>query len=452
MEEKKEPKINKKKIIIIVSILAGVVLIGASVFLVVRFINGGKQIAKEIDKLSENVPVIDLDDKLGEIVSNVSAEEEATTKEAETEVVEETEAVTEAATGEAGEEQSEAETEAVIDYANVDWWGVLEQVMLAGNTEELDWEAITNVLLYTDSPDESQIEILMNEIKKADNYDSIDWSAKADFSVGVVTETYTEPVTENIITSAGSSQKVTLEDMLLIDKNASSTGDYRLGNTWFNRSTIMDDVMPVKNQWIKDNFGTSFTFNGINFRWDETAQYFYWEKLYGSIHYMTSTTTSIEGYYIDNFYSYRIADYLGFYGTDYEMYMNEEALNDKIYLAIGAWQAPKMTVENPKENNLTYLRQLGWTDVVEEEGIDKLWTYESPEGVPAYVNEDGHLGIYVKYPGDEKESLCYFTIEEYNNLINNNTWTVYSKSGYSGLEGQAIEDMQQYIKKYVCIS
>ena len=71
MEE--NTKNNKKKIIIIASVIAGVILIGLTAFGVVKLIEGGKKIAKEVDKFAENIeennPVIDLGDKIDEIVS-----------------------------------------------------------------------------------------------------------------------------------------------------------------------------------------------------------------------------------------------------------------------------------------------------------------------------------------------------------------------------------------------
>ena len=75
------------------------------------------------------------------------------------------------------------------------------------------------------------------------------------------------------------------------------------------------------------------------------------------------------------------------------------------------------------------MSELGWVEAVHpDDDISRSWTLESPEGIPAYMYEDGHLAIYVLYPGDEKEKLCYFTIEEYNELVQNNNWRISSYS------------------------
>lgn len=447
MEENK--KNNKKKIIIIASVIAGIVLTGLIAFGVIKLIEGGKKIAKEVDNFAQNIedntPAIDLGDKIGEIVSNVSDDEEDTE-----EVTEETtEETTENVTEEVTEPATEAPTEEQMNYDNVDWFAILDHVMYANNSDELDWDTIFN--LYIADPSEEEQEILLNEIKKADNYNTIDWNAKydwGDISGGVVVEdiVVVEPATE-----APLSEEEKLAQQLKWDKGSYGKDYYQEENqTIYIHRTKDDIVMQTKNAWIKENFGTSFTYNGYEFGWDETNQIYYWVYKYGNIHYMTSTSTSILGQYYRNFYSYRIADYLGFYGTDFVGYQNEVSLNDEIFIWDGVEE--KMTVENPKANNVTYLKQLGWTDVVEDDGVDRWWDYESPEGVAAYVGENGYIRIYVKYPEDEKESLCDFTIEEYNDLINNTNWTVRSQSGKFGWAGEDQADWDPFIKRYVVIS
>lgn len=263
-----------------------------------------------------------------------------------------------------------------------------------------------------------------------------------------MTEIQTEPVT-----TVPQSQKPPLERLLEIDKGSYATGSYKdaNGTIIYNNRSKDDQVMQEKNKWIKENFGTSFTYSDIEFRWCEEQQTYYWIYKYGNIHFMTSTSTSMIGYYYRNFYSFRIADYLGFYGTDFALYKNQEALEDEIFIPEISYRDAKMTVEDPCGNNVEYLKQLGWTDVVKEDNVTKMWSYESPEGVPAYVWEDGYIAIYVKYPEAEKEELCYFTIEEYNELINNKTWTVCSRNGSRGFEGEPQEEWEKYIKRYLKI-
>lgn len=461
MEENK--KNNKKKIIIIASVIAGIVLTGLIAFGVIKLIEGGKKIADEVDRFAENIedntPVIDLGDKIDEIVSNVSDEEEET-EETTKPVIEETtedatEKVTEEATEETTEEVTEAPTETPttpqIDYANVDWWAIMGQVMEAGNYEDIDWSLILDAMVRSEGKDESDREIILNEYKKADNFDSIDWNAKDTSFVGPsfgeeVVITSPQPTTQ-----APLSEEEKLAQELKWDKGSFGKDYYQDENkTMYLHRSKDDVVMQTKNAWIKENFGTSFTYNGYEFGWDETNQIYYWIYKYGNIHYMTSTSTSILGQYYRNFYSYRIADYLGFYGTDYVGYHNEEALNDEIIMWSNVEE--KMTVENPEANNVAYLKQLGWTEVVEDDGIDRWWEYTTPEGIGAYVYEDGYINIYVRYPEDTKENLCKFTIEEYNDLINNTNWTVHSQSGKFGWAGEDQSEWEPFIKKYVVIS
>lgn len=383
MEENKN---KKKKIIIIVSVIAGVILIGLTVLGVIKLIEGGKKIAKEVDKFAENIeenkPVIDLGDKIDEIVSNVSDGEE------------ETEKITEKITEEATEEFTEPETEAPT-------------------------EPVTEA--PTEAPTSPEYDYTFEEVI----------------------------ITIQPTTKAPLSEEEKLAQQFKWDKGSFGTDFYQEGNTsiFINRSKD-DAVMQAKNAWIKENFGTSFTYNGYEFGWSETNQVYYWVYKYGNIHYMTSTSTSILGQYYRNFYSYRIADYLGFYGTDFVGYQNEASLNDEIFI----WQdrEEKMSVENPEANNVAYLKQLGWTEAVEDDGVDRMWEYESPEGVSAYVWDDGYIAIYVKYPEDEKENLCYFTIEEYNELVNNTNWTVHSQSGKFGW-GDDPSDWKPFIKRYLVI-
>lgn len=461
MEENK--KNNKKKLIIIIAVAAGILLIGVTSFFVARLINGGKKLAKEVnkvvEKIEENTIAIELGNNTNENPSDASSDEEKNESSTEKLTEEVTEEATEAETESVTEVETEAPTEAPakapampqIDYDNVDWFAVLDQVFLADNVDELDWEAITNVLINNSQPTGNEREILLNEIKKSDNYDSIDWNAK--YEPGeIVTGNYEEVIiTNQPTTEAVLSEEDKLAQQLKWDKGSYGKNYYQEENkTIYINRTKDDIVMQTKNAWIKENFGTSFTYNGYEFGWDETNQLYYWVYKYGNIHYMTSISTSILGQYYRNFYSYRIADYLGFHGTDYIGYHNEESLKDEIFILDGMEE--KMTVENPEANNVAYLKQLGWTDVVEDDGVDRWWEYESPEGVPAYVWEDGYIAVYVRYPEDSKENLCEFTIEEYNDLINNTNWTIHSQSGKFGWGDEDQSEWEPFIKKYLVIS
>ena len=451
MEENK--KNNKKKIIIIASVIAGVILIGVTVFGVLKLIEGGKKIADEVDKFAENIednnPVIDLEDKIDEIVSNVSDDEEETEEVTEKVTEEVTEEATEPLTEAATEAPTEAQTEAPqIDYANVDWWAIMGQVMEASNYEAIDWSLVFDAMVRSEGKDETDRELILNEYKKADNFDSIDWTAKDTSFVGPsfgeeVVITTTQPATKP------ESNKTTTEEMLLMDEFADENGFYNDENGTCYVGSLKKELLPMKEQWIKENFGTSFTHNGVEFGWDEENGY-YWIRKVGEIHYMTSTSTYRTEYNCRKVFSYRIADYLGFYGTDSVRYHSEASLNDSMF--IWSSETDFCTVTDVYANNFKYLSELGWVEAVHpDDDISRSWTLESPEGIPAYMYEDGHLAIYVLYPGDEKEKLCYFTIEEYNELVQNNNWRIGSYSFSSGFEFEPQEDWQKHIKKYVII-
>ena len=395
MEE--NTKNNKKKIIIIASVIAGVILIGLTAFGVVKLIEGGKKIAKEVDKFAENIeennPVIDLGDKIDEIVSNVSDGEEETEKITE----EQTEVVTEEDTEPETEAPTEAPTTQQIDYANVDWWAIMGQVMEAGNYEDIDWSLILDAMVRSEGKDESDRKIILNEYKKADNFDSIDWNAKDTSFVGPsfgmeVTITTTQPAVKP------QTKPLTLEDKLMMDELADENGFYNDENGSCYVGSLQDELLPMKEQWIKENFGTSFTHNGVEFGWDEENGY-YWVRKVGEIHYMTGTSTYRTEYNCRKVFSYRIADYLGFYGMDSTRYHSEASLNDSMFL----WDVETdfTTVTDVYANNFKYLSELGWVEAVHpDDDISRSWTLESPEGIPAYMYEDGHLAIYVLYPGD----------------------------------------------------
>ncbi|MGN0374978.1 MAG: hypothetical protein ACI4EN_05705 [Butyrivibrio sp.] len=350
-------KKNKRKIIIITSALLTAIIIGVIVSVFCR-----------TDNNKTDTDIVALNDETEQETQSPKTEKEPET-EAETEP--ETEAETEP---EDSFTEPEIETSVVAerDYQNVDWVAVLEQVIGAGNAEEINWDE------------------------------------KSWFSVGVVTE----DVPDN---NGGITQnKPTLEQLLEIDKGTYDKIFYtdENGVTYSNCQSIDSEVMKAKNAWIKDNFGTAFKYNGIEFGWDSANEAYYWVYKYGKIHYMTSTSTSMEGQYYRNFYAYRIADYLGFYGKDFALYNNQDALmQDEFFVGM---QDTKMTVDDPVGNNISYLKQLGWVEAEEQDDVEKYWSYESPEGVPAYIRSDGTIAVYIKFPEDDKDKVYSFTIEEYN--------------------------------------
>lgn len=243
-------------------------------------------------------------------------------------------------------------------------------------------------------------------------------------------------------------EPLTLEEKLLVDEMADENGEYKYNGYTERISYYSDEIMAAKNKWIKENFGTSFTFNGIEFKWSEENQLYFWVQIERKLYYMTSTTTYRDEYCCHEYYSYRIADYLGFYGTDSARYLSEDSLYDRIML----WNYDPYfaTVTDICENNLKYLLQLGWTQVYDEGDVEKDWSLESPEGVPANLCGDGRIALYMVYPG-EKETTYYFTINEFNEFLNNNEWRIGTRTGARGWAFEAEEDLQKYIRKYVIV-
>lgn len=441
-----EKKDNKKKIIIISSIVASVVIIGLISWFIVTAIDKGQEfvdgVSDSVNNIAEKVPSLDLD---------ITLESETTT---------ELETTTEQPT-------TEEPTTAKVEIETIDPNADPFTAVVAGSYTDEDYEYYVKIRTYengakryvyhVDSENKdyefSKIEempevALLDLAEKLENDGSIIISGGGSVVAGDIT--VVEPTTKapTVLT-----EEEKLANCLEIDKWSYETGYYQKdGVTTYNIRYKDDIVMKAKNEWIKENYGTSFVHNGIEFYWDGVNQLYYWVNKYGSIHYMTSTSTSIIGQYCRNFYSFRIADYLGFYGTDYALYHSEDALNDEIWELQGFRGDDKMTVDNPYNNNLAYLKQLGWVEVAKEDGVTKDWSLESPEGIPARISSSGHISIWIKYEGDEREETYEFTIEEYNEFFKNKSWKVSTRSGSRGLEGTDQANWDKYIRKYLVIS
>lgn len=241
-------------------------------------------------------------------------------------------------------------------------------------------------------------------------------------------------------------KELTLEEKLLIDQNADKNGSYKYNNVIYNRGLYLKETTAAKNQWIKENFGTSFSHNGIEFRWDEKQKTYYWICVNATLHYMTSTTTSREEYRYRNAYSYRIADYLGFYGTDHSNYHNEDVLYD--YVDNIDSHVKYNSIDGIYENNYKYLKELGWEDVESTPELTKDWTLKSPEGVPAYMTEDGYIKIYISYEG-KKEQVYTFTIEAYNEFIQNTNWRTRCYKGKRGYAFVSQDQWESFMRMYI---
>ena len=106
---------------------------------------------------------------------------------------------------------------------------------------------------------------------------------------------------------------------------------------------------------------------------------------------------------------------------------------------------------NQVENNDFYLKQLGWVETEPAENAAKFWKYETPEGIPASIESDGFISIYIKDPTKDYSVINYFTIDEYNEFVSSNTWTVHTDYSYVGFAGTSTDDWNLVIKKYIVV-
>ena len=406
-----EQKDNNKKNIIISLILISILVIGLISWFIVSTRDKGETI------------VCNESDTVKNVAENITSSELESTKE-----------------NKITEEQM-TEKESTLDNTTTE-----EQT-----TEEESILEETTIEQTTDKDETTGNTTIVAE--KENSSDEATFEYESGFIIGAITQ------------SSTTAPKVPTEEEILAESLEIDKGSYKYGyyekedKTIYNIRSKDDIVMKEKNKWIKKNYGTCFTHNGIEFYWDESNQAYYWIYNYGRIHYMTSTTTSTIGQYYKNFYSFRIADYLGFYGTDYDLYHSEEALYDgidELNIEYGSNETDEMTVDNPYKNNFAYLKQLGWTEVDESDGVSRHWSFESPEGIPASFsctqNEDYFISIYIKYPQNVEEKMYNFTIEEYNDLVRNSNWKICTKSGKMGWQFEDPEEWKPYIRKYLLIS
>ena len=422
---------NKKKIIIIVATVLAVSIIGSIVsVLCLRNNKPDTGIVVSNDEIeTENE---------SEYFAKIEIKIPETEAEPETEPETETEIETIELETKIEEQFTESETEISVadnrDYSDVDWCSILEQVFMAEDTEDINWDVITEILSNTLEPNQEEINTILSEIKKSDYYNYIDWEAKSIHIIGVTSNSH-ETETETV-----KPVEVSLEELKERDKEYYKNG-------WY---TCDDKVLKAKNEWIKNNFGTSFTQNGIDFVWDSDKELYYWVYKYRKIHYMTGTDTYTTEWYYRNFYSYRIADYLGFYGKDFILYQNQDALEE---FEVHVWldDCYGATVTDQVENNDFYLKQLGWVETEPAEKGTKFWKYETPEGIPASIASDGFISIYIKDSTKDYSVKHYFTIDEYNEFVRSNTWTVHTDYSYVGFAGTSTDDWNLVIEKYIVV-
>ena len=399
---------NNKKKMIILTMAAGMIGILFTVIMVNKINDGGKKVTKETEGTtitevaSETINMNDRNE-----ANNVIEDETENICEAETESTIELETEPET--------QVEETTEAVVE-----------------NTTEKTTEAKKETVEETTTGSSSG----KTEYIVLDNGERI--------PIG-------EPFVSTVIITSGSNQKkeLTIQEKLLIDEFANEEGRYKYNDMNYNRWSFKDEVLEQKNKWIKEKFGTNFTHNGITFGWNEELKAYYWVDKYDTIHYMTSTSTYREEYFCKKNYSLRIADYLGFYGTDSPRYHNEDSLYDSA--SVTDFNAQFKTVTDAYANNAKYLTELGWIEVVSDDEVARHWDFDTPEGLPASIESNGYISMYIKHSGDEKETLTYFTIEEYNEFVSNNTWKVSSYRGAIGFSYEPQENWSKFIRKYVIV-
>ena len=422
---------NNKKKMITLTMVVGIIGIIFTVIMVNKINDGGRKSTKETEStiITEvNSETVNMNDR--NEVNNVLENETENICELETEATTELETEPETQIEETTELKTELETEPETEpETQIEETTELVVENTTEATTEAKKETVEEITTSSSSGKTEYIELENGEI----------------IPIG---EGYFTTVT--VITGSNNNKKeLTIEEKLLIDEFANEEGRYKYNDMNYNRWSFKDEVLEQKNKWIKETFGTNFTHNGITFGWNEELKAYYWVNKYDTIHYMTSTSTYRDEYFCKKNYSVRIADYLGFYGTDSVRYHNEDSLYDSA--SVTDFNANFQTVTDVYANNAKYLTELGWTEVICDDGVARDWDFDTPEGLPACIESNGYISMYVKYSGDEKETITYFTIEEYNEFVNNNTWKVSSYRGSRGFSYEPEENWRKYIRKYVIV-
>ncbi len=213
------------------------------------------------------------------------------------------------------------------------------------------------------------------------------------------------------------------------------------------KGTVYTDseLYKQKVQWIRDNFGDTVTCDNVTYTYDPEYSEYTTHNLKDKIHVMTSPSTSkVDNLYYVVRYS-RLADYLGYYGTSFGAYKNPKALMAPFTNDFGVLRSADPGFIS---KNRVYLEKLGWKKpTATEEGFPD-WEYDTPEGIPTGIDNDGYIYIRILYSQESEIKFCKFTIEEYNQFVATHTWSVRS---YVKSVGWAGEELTDRVVKYIYV-
>ncbi|MBQ2982110.1 MAG: hypothetical protein IJD58_08350 [Lachnospiraceae bacterium] len=396
-----EQKDNKKRIIIISSIVASVVIIGLISWFIVTAIDKGQEfvngVSDSMNNIAENIPSLDLDITLE---SETTTELETTTEQPIT------------------EEQTTEESTTV------------DPLTLAVEGSYTDKVANYELCTYIRTYENGAIRYVFISPLDGTFYEIDDPNVVPQWVVDDLLEKIEEDEME-VIKQTTTAPKVPTEEERIANLKEWDKERYDC--------TPNEEIHKLKIQWLRDNYGDKFTCNGMEFTYDSSyADYIAIEKK-NDVHLMTSKTTSIIGYDYYKRRYYRVAEYLGYYGTDHILYNNTEAFEYAHWIESGVDEGT--TAPNAEAINEGYVKELGWTEDIKVSGEYHFWDFISTEEVPVSIYEDGYLTINIKYPTDTKYNKYKFTIEEYNEFVAIHKWIVSSDTSYSGFgSASSVED------------
>ncbi len=316
---------------------------------------------------------------------------------------------------------------------------VVQEIVEAGQEDTFEVESETFSDEQIEAETENQTE---NEI--ASETESVtETEVNKEKTTEKQTESSTKQSFEDWIASVGGVVTVTTtrtESSTTAPKPTLSAEEYAIQNDKKNyKWTPNESLHQKKVQWLREKYGDKFTCNGMEFVYEASYPDFIVNEKYCDVHLMTSATTSTIGY---NYYKrryYRVAEYLGYYGTDHALYNNADAFKYTYIIESGVDEGT--TAPNAEATNEAYLLSSGWKRSERNEYLDN-YEFISPVGVPAAVYESGYLKIYIKYSGDSEAKAYYFTIEEYNKFVTTHTWTVGSRTRQHYFSGQYVGTSQ----------
>lgn len=290
--------------------------------------------------------------------------------------------------------KSELESQVMVEETIMKEDSTVGEEATTEETATVDEETTTEEEVTTNQEkitEEETTTIAKIEVESVEEYET------SIFHIGVTTVRVVTESGEEVTTAPQLSEE---EQKILTDK------------TFYDRIPDIE-INKKKIQWLRENYGDSFTCGGREFNYSSSYEDFVVKEKTGDIHIMTSTSTSTLGYNYINRRYYRVAEYLGYYGTDHALYGNEEAFEYMEYFVTDKDYGS--TEPNVVAINEAYVKELGWTEKPADETANN-WTLMTTEGVPVTINADGYIKIYILYPDTELDSYL-FTIEEYKELV-----------------------------------